>query len=87
MLPFEECKKILNQETNKYTDEEIIIIRQSIIQLVMLDYASFMNTKRKSEDEKSNNLHKSINGGPERQRLQSKRPGRPPKKILHGEQD
>jgi len=87
MLKIEECKKILNAGTNKYSDEEVLIIREAITQFAMMDFSAFMHIKRNATNEKSDHLHKSIDRGSKGQRVQPKRPGRPPKKVLFGERD
>ena len=41
MIPIEKCKEILNNGERKYTDEEIIKIRNLLYQLGYLDYEIF----------------------------------------------
>ena len=43
MLKLESCRKILNQEENKYTKEEIEAIRTILYQIANVDYQNYKN--------------------------------------------
>jgi hypothetical protein len=58
MLSFNECKKILNKTGNKYTDDEIEILRQLIFQFAQMDYNTF---KKQIDGQQSGSLHQSFN--------------------------
>jgi hypothetical protein len=50
-LTFEKCKQILNKTGQKYSDEEIMIIRQFLYQIAEIDYQIFQYRKRKEKEE------------------------------------
>lgn len=60
-LSLQRCKKILEQDGNKYTDEEVLKIRKLLYKLGNLEYQLFTELKSKQHD-KRNPLRKSING-------------------------
>ena len=43
MLSINECKKLLNTNGKKYTENEIKIIREKLYQIAQLDYQLFNN--------------------------------------------
>lgn len=49
MLSLEESKKILNKGERKYTDEEILKIRDFLYELGQLDYENFMMLQREGK--------------------------------------
>ena len=63
MLSKEKCKKILEQDGQKYSDEQLNEIRQQLYKLANLEYHLFKELKRK-RDANSNHLHKSIDWRP-----------------------
>lgn len=60
MLSLEQCKKIMNQNGASYSDEELKKILYWLYKLGELDYQLY-NGQKNETNEKSNNLHKSIN--------------------------
>lgn len=57
-LSIDKCKKILNKNGNKYTDDEVKQIRDFYYILAEID---FMNFQRHKENEKnSNTIHEGI---------------------------
>jgi hypothetical protein len=60
MLNLEKCKKILQKDGQKYTDEEVKQIRDLLYKIGQLDYQIFKSSKL-SNNGKCNSLHKSIN--------------------------
>ena len=61
MLSIEACKKILQKNGAKYTEDEIKKIRHLLYKLGNLDYLLF-NQNKSLKDGKRNSLHKGING-------------------------
>ncbi len=59
MLSLEESRKILNVNGKKYTDEEIIKIREFLYHIAKLSIRTYNYIKNKT-DETSNNLHTGI---------------------------
>ena len=60
MLNIEKCKKLLQQNGQTYSDEQVKQIRQQLYKLANLEYHLFKELKRK-RDANSNHLHESIN--------------------------
>lgn len=58
MLSIESCEKILNAQKDKYTKEEIKIIRNILYQLADIEYK---NSKYIVNEREGNNIYKSIN--------------------------
>ena len=56
MLSIERCKKILQQNEAKYTDEEVKQIRELLYKLGRIDYLNYQ--QKKLTYEKSHHLHK-----------------------------
>jgi hypothetical protein len=54
MLSFEECEKILNENSNEYSNEQVSEIRDF---LAMLAEIHVNNSKQISDERKSNYLH------------------------------
>ncbi len=48
MLTFEKCKKTLTSQGEKYSDEEIKIIMNVLVQLACFEYQSYKNDKFKN---------------------------------------
>ncbi len=57
MLSLADCREILNEGSNKYTDNEVKELRDLLYQLANIECKQIQLLK----NEKSNNLHKSIN--------------------------
>jgi len=57
MLSLEKCNEILNRNCNKYSEEEVKLIRNLLYKIARLDLKNYS----KKENEQRNNLHKSIN--------------------------
>jgi hypothetical protein len=53
MLNLNECKKILNKKKDKYTDDEIILIRDYLMKLGQINVAVITNLKE-DKNEASN---------------------------------
>ena len=60
MLSIEKCKQILNSEKRKYSEEEVIIIKDTLYQLAKADVNLFKYI-RNGKSEKSNTLLPGIN--------------------------
>jgi len=58
MISIQKCKEILNSGKNKYSDDEIKIIREQLTKLSQIEYEFYKQAER---DEKSSHLHKGIN--------------------------
>jgi hypothetical protein len=58
VITIEKCKKALEKNGNKYTEEETIAIRYFVYQLIEI-YTN--NNENSQRYEKRNNLHKSVN--------------------------
>ena len=58
MLPISECKKELQKEGKRYSDEEIKQIREILYQLARIEIENY---KSKSVGKESNNIRKSVN--------------------------
>ena len=54
MLSLERCKKILNKNGNKYTDEEVEKIREFLYTMAMIEYRRW--EKMREEKERSDVL-------------------------------
>ncbi|MBC7651334.1 MAG: hypothetical protein H7101_06250 [Deinococcales bacterium] len=60
MLNLEVCKKVLQQNGKKYSDEEVKKIRQLLYKLGELDY-QLLTAQKPTQDANSHYLHKGIN--------------------------
>lgn len=61
MLNLEVCKKLLQQNGQKYTDDDVKRIRQLIYKLGELDYELF-TAQKKTPHANSHHLHQGIDG-------------------------
>ena len=50
MLSLEKCKKILNKNGKKYTDDQVEKIREFLYTMAMIEYRRY--EKKKQQDEK-----------------------------------
>jgi len=55
MLTINECKIILNKEKDKYTDNEIVLIRDYLIKLGQINVAVITNLKENNNE--ASNYH------------------------------
>jgi hypothetical protein len=55
MLTINECKRILNKEKDKYTDNEIVLIRDYLIKLGQINVAVITNLKENNNE--ASNYH------------------------------
>lgn len=51
------CREILKSDSEKFTDEEIVKIRDFFFELAEIDYKNFIKIRSRKENEKSNTIH------------------------------
>lgn len=65
-LSLEHCKKVLNQDGLNFDDKEIIMIRDFLYAMAMIDYSNFMeeilknklsNQNQNNDEQSSDSLH------------------------------
>ena len=54
-LSIAHCQKVLSKDGIKYTDEEVMIIRDFLYQMAWLDYNIYTNEK--NNEKKRNSIH------------------------------
>ena len=59
MLSYEQCKHILNQKENKYTDEQVKEVRALLYHLAQIEYLNF---KEQSHVQEGHTVYQSIHG-------------------------
>jgi hypothetical protein len=60
LFSIDRCRKILNRHGNSFTNDEIIKIRDWLIQLAEIEYLNFKKTTQ--NEQKCNPLHSSFYG-------------------------
>jgi hypothetical protein len=61
MISIAQCRKILNQNGNNYSDEEIKKIRDFLYFIAEIEYENFKKTEFKKNEKASTPLHPGIN--------------------------
>jgi len=61
MLTINECKEKLKNDKIEYNDEEVQAIRDYLYKLAHINI-DFINEQRKENEQKSDNIHESLNG-------------------------
>jgi hypothetical protein len=64
-ISLKKCKEILNKKGDKYSDEQVLAIRDFLYEMAQIDYEVFVYNQRKEalhkiEDEKIKPLHENI---------------------------
>ncbi len=58
MLSLEKCRELLNKKEKKYTDEQILEIRDFCYKLAEIEYEAYLNFIK--NEKASDNLHESL---------------------------